>query len=270
MKPAPLAETGTGDRPDYQLSADEITRTRQNPDHIPTATEAPGAPGDDEIARTRQRAARIVAALESLYPDATCTLNYRKPYELLIAAILAAQCTDARVNQITASLFVRYPDLPAFAAAGRGELEAAIHSCGLFRNKAKAIQAVSQALLDRHGGTVPATLPELTALPGVGRKIANLMLGDCFGQQAVVVDTHCARIARLLGLTSRTEPPAIEQDLCQVLPPDKWTAFGHLAVTLGRDICVARCRQCGRCPLRPHCHYGQSIEPPENLPYACC
>jgi endonuclease-3 len=216
------------------------------------------------------RAAAIVAALEALYPDAECTLDYREPYQLLIAAILAAQCTDARVNQVTASLFVQYPDLKAFATADRGELENAIRTCGLFRNKARAIQMASQALLERHGGQVPSTLAELTALPGVGRKIGNLMLGDCFGQQAVVVDTHCARISRLLGLTDQTDPVAIEKDLVRVIPETSWTAYGHLVVTFGRDICVARCRQCVRCPLRSLCRYGQGLDITGWDSHACC
>lgn len=219
---------------------------------------------------TRERAAAIVASLETLYPTADCTLDYQEPYQLLIAAILAAQCTDARVNQITSSLFRQYPDLVSFALADRDELEAAIRTCGLFRNKARAIQETSRAILDRHQGQVPGTLAELTALPGVGRKIANLMLGDCFGQQAVVVDTHCARISRLLGLTGQTDPAAIEKDLVQILPSDKWTAYGHLVVTFGRDICVARCRQCGRCPVRPLCRHGAALSSVSEDPHACC
>lgn len=206
----------------------------------------------------KKQAAEIVAVLEQLYPDVTCTLDFKTPHELLVGAILAAQCTDIRVNQITPALFTRYPSPADFAAADRSELEDLIRSCGLFRNKAKAIQNSSQVLVEKFDGQVPKTLEELTSLPGIGRKIANLILGDSFGQQAVVVDTHCARISKLHGLTDQTDPAAIEKDLAAILPPDKLTAYGHLVVTLGREICIARRPQCDRCPLKPLCRHGRS------------
>ncbi|MBP1757373.1 MAG: nth [Firmicutes bacterium] len=205
-----------------------------------------------------EQAAAIVAELEHLYPNVACTLDFRTPHELLVGAILAAQCTDIRVNQVTPVLFARFPTPADFATADRHEIEELIRSCGLFRNKAKAIQQSSQALVDTFNGQVPQTLQELTSLPGIGRKIANLILGDCFGQQAVVVDTHCARISKLLGLTDQSDPAAIEKDLAAVLPPDKQTAYGHLVVTHGREICIARRPQCNICPLKPLCRYGRS------------
>lgn len=212
-----------------------------------------------QLKRTpRQRAAEIVARLEAYYPDVQCTLDFRDPHQLLVGAILAAQCTDARVNVITPALFERYPTPADYAGADRAELEELIRSCGLFRNKAKAIQAASQAIVDRFNGEVPATLEDLVSLPGVGRKIANLILGDWYGQQAVVVDTHCARISKLLGLTQRDDPPGIEKDLVKVLPPDKQTLYGHLMVTLGREICIARRPQCDRCPVQELCAHGRS------------
>jgi endonuclease-3 len=205
-----------------------------------------------------EQAAAIVAELEHLYPDVACTLDFRTPHELLVGAILAAQCTDVRVNQVTQALFARFPTPADYVAADRREIEELIRSCGLFRNKAKAIQQSSQVLVDAFNGQVPQTLNELTSLPGIGRKIANLILGDCFGQQAVVVDTHCARISKLLGLTEQSDPAAIEKGLVAVLPPDKQTAYGHLVVTLGREICIARRPQCDICPLKPLCRYGRS------------
>lgn len=206
----------------------------------------------------KQRAAEIVARLETFYPDVHCTLDFQNPHQLLVGAILAAQCTDARVNLITPALFARYPEPADYAAAERTELEELIRSCGLFRNKAKAIQAASQAIVDRFNGEMPATLEDLVSLPGVGRKIANLILGDWYGQQAVVVDTHCARISKLLGLTLRDDPPGIEKDLVKVLPADKQTLYGHLMVTLGREICIARRPQCDHCPVKELCAHGRS------------
>ncbi|MDD2457462.1 MAG: endonuclease III [Eubacteriales bacterium] len=206
----------------------------------------------------KERAAAIVAALEQHYPDALCTLDYRSAHELLVGAILAAQCTDYRVNLITPALFERYPTPQAFAESDRSELEDLIRSCGLFRNKAKAIQASCAALVRDHDSQMPDSLEALTRLPGVGRKIANLVLGDWFGRQAVVVDTHCARISRLLGLTEQTDPAAIERDLVAVLPPDKQTAYGHLVVAHGREICIARRPGCQSCPIKPLCHHGRT------------
>lgn len=210
------------------------------------------------------RTEQVACVLENLhrqYPGADCTLDFGAPYQLLVAAILAAQCTDARVNIITGQLFRHYPDLPSLAAAPLADIENDIRSCGLFRNKAKNIAAACRMLLEQHGGQVPADRASLIALPGVGRKIANLILGDCFGIPAVVVDTHCLRISKLIGFTENTDPLKVERDLTAILPESEWTAYGHLVVTHGREICIARRPQCGRCPVMPCCRYGSGLGP---------
>ncbi len=209
----------------------------------------------------KTRARGIISRLNDYYSDTDTTLNYAdNPWRLLVGAILAAQCTDARVNMVTPALFERYPTIADFAVATAEEIEPYIKSCGLFRNKAKSIQAAAVHLYEKHNSIVPDSEKELLAIPGVGRKIANLILGDSFGRQAVVVDTHCARISNLMGLTSSSKPPRIEKDLMAVLPEEHWTNWGHLMVTLGRDICIARRPQCGRCPVRELCEYGSSLE----------
>ena len=202
------------------------------------------------------KAAETVRLLKKLYPDATCTLDFGEPWQLLVSAILAAQCTDERVNRVTPALFARYPDLAALATAETSDLEDLIHSCGLFRNKARAIQGASRLLLERNQGRIPDSLEALTALPGIGRKIANLILGDCFGIPAIVVDTHCARISRLIGLTDATDPAAIERDLAACVTPADWIVFGHLMVSHGRAICQANRPVCSCCPLRGFCDYA--------------
>lgn len=205
----------------------------------------------------QQRASEIVKRLHARYPEADCTLDYDGPWQLMMAAILAAQCTDARVNLITPALFKRYPDVVAMASADFSELTELIRSCGLFRNKAKAMINSSRALLERHDGTMPDQIDALTALPGIGRKIANLILGDYFGIAAIVVDTHCSRISQLLGLTGRKDPPGIEKDLTRVLDPKHWILYGHLMVLHGRAICQARRPDCAICPVRDLCDYGR-------------
>ncbi|MDN5314427.1 MAG: endonuclease [Clostridiales bacterium] len=204
----------------------------------------------------QNRALEIARILKKQYPDAECTLNFKYPWQLMIAAILAAQCTDARVNIITADLFEKYPDLTAFASASQAEMEEDIRSCGLFRNKAKAIIASSRMLLDRYDGEVPSDMSALLSLPGIGRKIANLIMGDSFGVPAVVVDTHCARVTKLLGLTSHSDPVRIERDLMAVLPKNIWTSWGHLMVAHGREICKARQPACEECPVKKLCLYA--------------
>lgn len=211
------------------------------------------------------QAREIVERLNDYYSDTDTTLNYAdNPWRLLVGAILAAQCTDARVNMVTPALFSRYPTIADFAKATALEIEPYIKSCGLFRNKAKNIQAAAVHLQAKHDSIVPETESELLAIPGVGRKIANLILGDSFGQQAVVVDTHCARISNLMGLTSSKQVLRIEKDLMAVLPKENWTNWGHLMVTLGRDICIARRPQCGRCPVRDLCDYGSTVRLPDE------
>lgn len=204
------------------------------------------------------QAQRIVEILSDYYVDADTTLNYKdNPWRLLVGAILAAQCTDARVNMVTPALFERYPGIADFAATTAEEIEPYIKSCGLFRNKAKSIQKAAVHLSALHDSEVPSTEAELLAIPGVGRKIANLLIGDAFGGEAIVVDTHCARISNLMGVTDSKNVNRIEKDLMQVVPEDRWTDWGHLLVILGRDICVARRPQCHRCPVREHCAYGR-------------
>jgi endonuclease-3 len=208
----------------------------------------------------QNRASEIACILKKKYPDAECTLNFKYPWQLMIAAILAAQCTDARVNIITADLFEKYPDLEAFASASQSDMEEDIRSCGLFRNKAKAIIASSGMLLERYAGEVPSDMDALLRLPGIGRKIANLIMGDSFGVPAVVVDTHCARITRLLGLTSHSDPVRIERDLMAILPKEIWTSWGHLMVAHGREICKARQPVCEECPVNKLCLYALGVK----------
>lgn len=204
----------------------------------------------------QQMAADTVELLHRQYPDADCTLDYSKPWQLLVAAILSAQCTDARVNQITPPLFARYENLQDLAAADPAELESLVRSCGLFRTKARSILGSSRMLVEKFDGEVPRTLPELSSLPGVGRKIANLILGDCFAIPAIVVDTHCMRISRLIGLTDHAEPEAIENDLKQIVAIKDWVDYGHLMVAHGRSLCTARHPDCPHCPLNGFCRYN--------------
>ena len=207
-----------------------------------------------ESAPTRKaRAARIVEGLHRIYPDATCALTHRSPLELLVATILSAQCTDERVNQVTPALFRRYPDAGAYARADLAELEAAIHSTGFFRNKAKSLAGLGKALVERHGGQVPDRMEDLVLLPGVGRKTANVLLGTWFGRPAITVDTHVGRLAERLGLTTEMDPDKIERELMEILPEHEWTFSSHALIWHGRRVCAARKPACERCGLRPDC-----------------
>jgi endonuclease-3 len=202
----------------------------------------------------------VVRALRQAYPEAGCTLDFRTPLELLVATILSAQCTDERVNALTPSLFRRFPDAAAFARAELGDIEEAVRPTGFFRNKAKSIQAACRALVANHGGTVPETMEELTALAGVGRKTANVLRAACFGAQAVVVDTHVKRLAGRLGFSARTDPDKVERDLMECLPDDAWT-FGSQALILhGRQVCKARKPLCDGCLLAADCPSAGSGE----------
>ena len=204
---------------------------------------------------------RIIETLKGLYPDSLCSLQYEKDYELLFAVRLAAQCTDERVNKVTPALYARFPTLESFAQADPAEVGTYIHSCGFFNGKARDIVACAQQLVERHGGKVPGTMEELTALPGVGRKTANLILGDVFGQPAYVCDTHCIRITGRLGLTDGSKDPLkVERQLRQCIPPEESNNFCHRMVLHGRAVCTARSPRCGECTLRPYCDFGQGAE----------
>ena len=208
------------------------------------------APDDDR----KQRARKVVRGLAKTYANAVCALDHQSPFQLLAATILSAQCTDERVNMVTPELFRRWPTPHALAAAAQAEVEAVVRSTGFFRAKAANLIGMARGLVDHHGGELPRTLEELIALPGVGRKTANVLLGTAFGiASGVVVDTHVKRIARLLGLTDRDTPEQIEQDLMQLLPAKEWINFSHRLIHHGRRICIARRPKCHECPLRPHC-----------------
>lgn len=211
----------------------------------------------ESLKSKRARSSRIIERLIEAQPDARCTLDYQEDWQLLFAAILAAQCTDERVNQVTAPMFERWPNLSDYAGLSQGELEEAIHSCGLYRNKAKAILASSRVLLENFEGKVPSDYQDLISLPGVGQKIANLLLGELFAQPAMVVDTHNGRIARLLGFSQSKDPRAVEKDLSKVVPEDYWIVWGHHMVELGRTYCKARCRMCLACPIAEDCAYAK-------------
>ena len=188
------------------------------------------------------------------YPEARCSLDHADPLELLVATILSAQCTDARVNLVTKDLFRKYRAAADYASTDPAVFEQEIRSTGFFRNKTKSILGMAQALVERHGGRVPDTMKELTALPGVGRKTANVVLGNAFGKsEGVVVDTHVQRISRLLGLTKQRDAEKIEHDLMNVVPREHWTLFPHLLIHHGRAVCVARRPRCDACPISDLC-----------------
>lgn len=204
--------------------------------------------------RTPEQVQKIIACLEDAYPLAECSLDYKKDYELLFSVRLAAQCTDERVNKVTPALFERFPTLEAFAEADVAEVETYIHSCGFFRSKAKDIVNCAQVLLLQHGGRVPDTMEELVKLPGVGRKTANLILGDVYHKPAVVVDTHCIRLSNRMGLVDGLKDPVkIETALRAILPPEKSSDFCHRLVLHGRAVCDARKPQCELCCVRHVC-----------------
>ena len=195
----------------------------------------------------------VLEQLRELYPDARCALEFKTPLQLLVATILSAQCTDLRVNKVTPGLFARFPDAAAFAAADPAELEIAIHSTGFFRNKALAIREACADIVAKHGGQVPQTLEELTALRGVGRKTANVVLGNAYGIPGLVVDTHVARLANRLGLTNESDAVKIEFALVSLVPRESWTLFSHWLILHGRAVCTARKPLCSACPLTGHC-----------------
>jgi endonuclease-3 len=196
------------------------------------------------------RVAKIIDGLRDLYPDVRCELNHENAFQLIVATILSAQCTDERVNMVTPELFRRWPDAPALAQAEPAELEKVIHSTGFFRNKAKNLLGMARKLVETHGNDVPQTMVELLALPGVARKTANVVLGTAFGiPSGVVVDTHVMRLSNLLGLTQQKDPVKIEQDLQEIVPREEWINFSHRLIWHGRRVCIANRPKCGECPL---------------------
>jgi endonuclease III len=226
----------------------------------PSATKAPArvkstsATGATKGANPK-RVRAILAKLDEAYPDVTCALYHRDPFQLLIATILSAQCTDQRVNQVTSTLFQKYPSPEAFASANPRDLEADIRPTGFFRNKTKSIQGASKKIVEEFGNKVPRTMEELLTLPGVARKTANVVLGTAFGTASgVVVDTHVQRLSLRLDLTRHTEPKKIEQDLMRIIPQDRWILFAHQLIWHGRRVCQARRPRCVECNLERICY----------------
>ncbi len=206
------------------------------------------------VRATKEQAARVVRRLKADYPAATCALENETPFQLLVATILSAQCTDERVNMVTPDLFRRWPTAAEMAQAPIKTLETVIQSTGFFRNKAKNIKAASQALMKEHDGEVPRDMEALVALPGVGRKTANVVLGTAYGlTTGIVVDTHVTRLSRRLGLTRHTDPTKIEQDLMQIVPQKEWVDFAHGLIHHGRQICAARKPKCPECSMNKFC-----------------
>jgi endonuclease-3 len=210
-----------------------------------------------KVPPAKERIAEIIARLKQAYPDAKCALHHENPLQLLVATILSAQCTDVRVNIVTKELFKKYRTAQAFANARPEEFEQEIRSTGFFRNKTKSVLGMANALVEKHGGRVPDTMEELTPLPGVGRKTANVVLGNAFGKnEGVVVDTHVTRLSGLLGLTRQTDAVKIEYDLMKLVPRDEWTLFSHLLIMHGRAVCIAgrpKHEVCAVCDLCPSC-----------------
>jgi endonuclease-3 len=201
----------------------------------------------------------IIETLKTLYPEAVCALNFEHDWQLLVACRLSAQCTDKRVNLVTPVLFERYPTLQSLADGDVNEIGEIIKPCGLYKTKAESIKAAAQRLISDFGGKVPDTMEQLLTLPGVGRKSANLLLGDIYGKPSYVVDTHCIRISRRLGLTTETDPEKIERDLRKIIPPEESGAFCHRIVLFGRDFCKAKKPDCENCPLIGKINTGEIL-----------
>ena len=220
----------------------------------------PRAPSKKFLTR-KARVDAVLPILKRTYPGARCSLDFRTPLELIVATILSAQCTDERVNLVTKDLFRKYRSAGDYAGAAQEALEKDVQSTGFFRNKAKSLRGLGQALVERHGGQVPDTMDELTELPGVGRKTANVVLGNAFGKNVgVTVDTHVTRVANRLGLTDHlVDAVKIEQDLMPIVPQEDWALWSHLLIHHGRAVCQARKPRCPECPLLPHCPAGQKF-----------
>jgi endonuclease III len=199
----------------------------------------------------------ILKLLEEHYPHAHVTLDFTNPLELLVATVLSAQCTDVRVNQVTPAIFTKYPRAADYAGAPVEDLEQAIRSTGFYHQKAKSIKAICQTLVTQFGGQVPASLDDLVKLPGIGRKTANVILGNAFNIPGLVVDTHMGRVSQRLGLTRQKDPVKIEFDLMPLVPQERWVKFSHQMIWHGRQVCAAKKPDCPHCPLLPYCDYGQ-------------
>jgi endonuclease III len=241
------ADKRTSERADTRTRGRADTRVRERAD-----TRASGrAP---RLPPARERVGPVIARLKECFPEAGCSLEHADPLELLVATILSAQCTDARVNVVTQPLFRKYRTADDYATADPAAFEAEIRSTGFFHNKTKSILGMAAALVERFGGRVPDTMEDLVTLPGVGRNTANVVLGNAFGKdEGVVVDTHVARITGLLGFTTQSDPEKIEQDLMALVPRSEWTLFPHLLIHHGRAICIARRPKCGECALADLC-----------------
>jgi endonuclease-3 len=223
--------------------------------NAPAKTRPAAKPSSSRGDLAPERIAAILKALDEAYPNAVCALVHRTPWELLVATILSAQCTDVRVNMVTPELFKRFPTPAAMAKASLPELEALIRTTGFFRNKAKSIQGAAKKITEEFGGKVPETLAELITVPGAARKTANVVLGVSFGKaEGVVVDTHVFRVSRRLGLAKGDTPQKVEQELMKVLPQDRWVSFSHQVIHHGRQVCIARKPKCKECNLEQLCH----------------
>ncbi|MDX6650549.1 MAG: endonuclease, partial [Solirubrobacteraceae bacterium] len=231
---------------------------------MPDAAEQPTPTGESRLALVR-RARRINRELALAYPDAHCELDFRSPLELLVATILSAQCTDKRVNLVTPALFARYPTAADYAAADRDELERMIQSTGFYRNKTTSILGMAQALCERYGGEVPGRLEDLVTLPGVGRKTANVVLGNAFGVPGITVDTHFGRLSRRFGWTTEEDPVKVEHAVGALIPKKEWTDLSQRMIWHGRRICFARKPACGACPVATLCPaFGEGVTDPEK------
>lgn len=218
----------------------------------------------ETVVEKKARARAVYARLEKAYPDARCTLDFKNPFQLLIMTALAAQCTDERVNIVCRDLFKKYKNPADFLKVPIAELEEDIRPCGFYRNKAKNIMDACSKLVALHGGEVPRTMEELTHLGGVGRKTANVVMGECFGHQGVIVDTHCTRLVNRLGFAKGEDAVKLERDLMKVWPPEHWTMFSHYMVHHGRAVCPARKPMCWKCTVRDLCPYPTKTEAPAD------
>lgn len=205
--------------------------------------------------KLKEKAIFACDRLEELYPDAICSLVYSRPHELMIAGRLSAQCTDARVNIVTKELFEKYKTIEDFANADVSDVEEIVKPCGLYKTKAQSIVGMCRRIMECYGGEIPQTIDELTTLPGIGRKTANLIMGDVFHKPAIVTDTHCIRICGRVGLSKSTQPQKVEQELLRIIPPERSSDFCHRLVLFGRDICTSRKAHCEKCPLTEACKY---------------